>query len=105
MATSCRRGQAFVELAIGMFALALTLAALFGYAAYIVGALDMGRRLRAEAGTDAMGSVGGDGAFARAADADTVVMEPMAAEYVFGREEVEIEESVHLPVMGIDNAL
>ena len=105
MATKVRRGQAFVELAIGMFALALTFAALIGYATYIVGALDMGRRLRAEAGTDAMGSVGGDGAFAHATDAGAIEMEPMAAEYIFGSEEVEVKEEVHLPVMGIDNAL
>ncbi len=104
MATS-RRGQAFIELALGMFALALTFAALFGFAAYIIAALNMGRDLRAEAGAEAKATVGGDGAFAGAADAETVELEPMAAEYVFGSEEVAVKEAVYLPVMGIDNAL
>jgi hypothetical protein len=52
-----------------------------------------------------MGSIGGDGAFASAAGADTFEVEPLAAEYIFGSRTVRVEESVHLPVMGIDNAL
>lgn len=105
MATRLRNGQAFVEMAIGMLALALVLAALLGFADCIRCSLDQQRRLRAEAGMSAMGSIGGDGAFASAADADTVEVEPLAADYVFGNQSVRIEESVHLPVLGIDAAL
>lgn len=105
MGTRLRNGQAFVEMAIGMLALALVLAALLGFADCIRCSLDQQRRLRAEAGMSAMGSIGGDGAFASAADADTVEVEPMAADYVFGNQSVRIEESVHLPVLGIDAAL
>ena len=105
MATRLRNGQAFVELAIGMLALALVLAAFFGFADCILRSLDQQRRLRAEAGRSAMGSIGGDGAFVRAVDAETVEVEPLAAEYVFGSRSVQVEESVHLPVLGIDAAL
>ena len=105
MGTRFRNGQAFVEMAIGMLALALVLAALFGFADCIRCSLNQQRRLRAQAGMSAMGSIGGDGAFASAADADTVEVEPLAAEYVFGTQSVRLEESVHLPALGIDAEL
>ena len=38
-----RRGQAFMELALGMLALALVLSALFGFTAYILSSLRMQR--------------------------------------------------------------
>ena len=101
MATRFRNGQAFVEMAIGMLALALVLSALFGFADCILRSLDQQRRLRAEAGMSAMGSIGGDGSFASAADADTVEVEPLAAEYIFGTQSVRVEESVHIPILVI----
>jgi hypothetical protein len=45
-----RSGQAFMELALGMLALALVMAALFGFSMYIFSSLDIHRELRAEAG-------------------------------------------------------
>ena len=51
---SFRRGQAFMEMALGMFAFALVLAALFGCADYILCSLEMQRTLRAEAGRSAL---------------------------------------------------
>ena len=102
---SLRGGQAFVEMAFGMLALALVLSALFAFTDYIVRAQNMQRRLRAAAGLDAMGSMGGDGSFLSAADADMIEVEPMAAAYVFGTEAVKIEESVYLPALCIDNEL
>lgn len=100
MATE-RRGQAFAELAMGMLALALVLAALFGFFRYIVGSLEMQRSLRAQAGRSAMASTGGDGSYGSAADRDTVEVEPLAATYIFGSETVEFKEEVHLPAMGL----
>lgn len=93
-------GQAFVELAMGMLALALVLAAALGFIEYIVGSLEMQRTLRAKAGVGAMTATGGDGAFVTAKDSGVVTVEPMAAEYIFGSEEVEITETVHMPTMG-----
>ncbi len=95
-----RPGQAFIELAMGMLALALVLAATFGFMEYILGSLEMQRTLRAKAGRGAMTSAGDDGTFVTAKDSDVVVVEPMAAEYIFGSEEVEIKEAVHMPTMG-----
>ena len=97
---SWRRGQAFMELAMGMLALALVLAATFGFIEYILSSLEMQRSLRAEAGRNALVSSGTDGAFVTAKDTDTVTVEPMAAEYIFGSEKVEVREEVHMPVMG-----
>lgn len=101
MATRLRSGQAFYELAIGMLALALVLAALFSFAEYIRVSLDMQRRLRADAGSGAMGSVGASGFFTSAADSRALKLDPMAAEYIFGSETVTVGESVHMPIMGI----
>ena len=57
-----RSGQAFVELACGMLALALVLSALFSVSSYIVKSLDLRRGLRADAGRRAMLAEGGGGA-------------------------------------------
>ena len=100
-----RRGQAFMELALGMLALALVLAALFGFAEYIVSSLDMQRSLRAEAGRSALTGTGGDGSYASAVDHDTVTVEPIAAEYIFGSSEVEVREEVHMPLAGLQREL
>ncbi|MBO6167022.1 MAG: hypothetical protein J6P13_01570 [Kiritimatiellae bacterium] len=93
------RGQAMVELAFGMLALALVMSAVFGFAAYIVKSLDMQRELRAEAGEKAMGSSGLAGSYSSASDSDKVEVEPFATQYVFGSEEVKVSEEVHLPNM------
>lgn len=85
---------------MGMLALALVLAATFGFIEYILSSLEMQRSLRAEAGRNALVSSGTDGAFVTAKDTDTVTVEPMAAEYIFGSEKVEVREEVHMPVMG-----
>lgn len=96
-----RSAQAFVELALGMLALALVLAALFGFTEYILSSLDQQRTVRVKAGRNALNASGGDGAVVSASEHDTVTVEPMAAEYVFGSEEVRVEEEVHLPPMGL----
>lgn len=98
-----RKGQAFMEMAIGMFALALVLSALFGFTSYILSSLEMQSELRADAGRAALGAGGGDEAYSSRIENDTVEVEPFAAEYVFGTTEVEVREEVHIPAMsGLD---
>ena len=96
-------GQAFMELALGMLALALVLAALFGFTAYILSSLEMQRHLRADAGRGALNVGGGDESYSSKVADDTVEVEPLAATYIFGSSEVEVKEEVHIPAMsGLD---
>lgn len=98
-----RRGQAFMEMAIGMLALALVLSALFGFTMYILSSLDMQKDLRADAGKDALEAGGGDESYSSKVARDVVEVEPLAATYIFGAEEVEVKEEVHIPAMsGLD---
>ena len=75
-----RRGQALMELAIGMLALALVLSALFGFTMYILSSLDLQRDLRADAGKDALESGGGDEAYSSKVSRDVVEVEHLAAD-------------------------
>ena len=96
-------GQAFVELALGMFALALVLSALFGFTTYILSSLKMQRNIRADAGRGALNAGGGDESYSSKVADDTVEVEPFAATYIFGSSEVEVKEEVHIPSMsGLD---
>ena len=102
-AMGTRRGQAFVELALGMLALALVLSALFGFTAYILSSLKMQRHLRADAGRGALNAGGGEESYSSKIADDTVEVEPLAATYIFGSSEVEVKEEVHIPAMsGLD---
>ena len=94
-----RRGQAFVELALGMLALALVLSTAFNFTLYILRSLEMQRTLRAEAGHQALAAGGGAGAYSSAAERDVVDVEPFAADFIFGSTSVPVEESVHIPNM------
>ena len=96
-------GQAFMELALGMLALALVLSALFGFTAYILSSLRMQRDIRAEAGRGELNSGGGEESYSSKIADDTVEVEPLAATYIFGSSEVEVKEEVHIPSMsGLD---
>ena len=96
-------GQAFVELALGMFALALVLSALFGFTTYILSSLKMQRNIRADAGRGALNAGGGEESYSSKIADDTVEVEPLAATYIFGSSEVEVKEEVHIPSMsGLD---
>jgi hypothetical protein len=64
-----RRGQALMELAVGMFALSLVVAALCGFALYIVKSLEIQNKMR----------VGGK-------KADSVDVSAFASKYVFGED-------------------
>ncbi len=94
-----RKGQAFMELAIGMLALALVLSALFGFTMYIMSSLDMQRDLRADAGKSALEAGGGDESYSSKIANDLIEVEPFAATYIFGSTEVEVREEVHIPAM------
>ena len=96
-------GQAFIELALGMLALALVLSALFGFTAYILSSLKMQRDIRVDAGRGALNSGGGEESYSSKVADDTVEVEPLAATYIFGSSEVEVKEEVHIPSMsGLD---
>lgn len=97
-----RRGQALVELAIGIFAVALVLGGLFAFTRYILVSRELSRGARAKAGRAAMGAHGPDESYSSVVRRDTITLSPMAADYVFGTKEVEVRESVHIPAMGLD---
>lgn len=80
MATRLRRGQALMELAVGMFTLALVVAALCGFATYIAKSLEIQNALR----------VGGK-------RNDTVDVSSPMSEYVFGSETLKISETLDWP--------
>ncbi len=88
-----------MELALGMLALALVASTLFAFSEYIISSLNMHRDLRAEAGRGALNGFGGDGSYSSRVDSDTIYVEKLAADYVFGEDQVEVHEEVHIPVM------
>ena len=82
MATRLRRGQALVELAVGMFALALVVSALCGFAVYISKSLEIQNRLR----------VGGK-------RGETVDVSGPMATYLFGTGQLKASEKLSWPSM------
>lgn len=76
-----RRAQALIELAVGMFAFALVISALTGFAVWIAKSLKMQNSLRTgasvQSGTVEVGEFGG--------------------KYLFGSEKIKIKESVSMP--------
>ncbi len=101
MDTDRRRGQALVELALGMFALALVFSALFAFAAYIVQSLDAQREVRAKAGTRALNASGAGVSHAETRD---VPVDELVEKYIFGKPAIKVEENVYFPPLRIDNA-
>ena len=75
-----RRGQALIELAVGLFALALVVSALCGFALYIAKSLRLQNELR----------VGGQ-------KTDSVEVSAFAAEHVFGDQKLKISEKLAWP--------
>jgi len=80
-----KRGQALIELAMGMFALALVVSALVGFAVYIAKDLAMQNSLRV-----------GD-----SAPSETMEVSGLTAKYIFGTDKVRIRETVKMPERGI----
>ena len=75
-----RRGQALIELAVGLFALALVVSALCGFALYIAKSLRLQNELR----------VGGK-------KTDSVEVSAFAAEHVFGDRKLKMSEKLAWP--------
>lgn len=75
-----RRGQALMELAVGMFTLALVVAALCGFATYVAKSLEVQNKIR----------VGGT-------RSDSVDVSSSLSEYVFGSETLRISETLVWP--------
>ena len=75
-----RRGQAMTELAVGLFALALVVSALCGFAVYVAKSLRVQNELR----------VGGQ-------KTDRVEATGLTADYVFGTEALTISERLVWP--------
>ena len=79
-----RRGQALIELAVGLFTLALVVSALCGFAVFIARSLTAQNELRtASGGTNA--------------HSDSVAVGDFSSHYVFGRDALEIRERVEMP--------
>jgi len=76
-----KRGQAMIELAFGMFALALVVSALCGFAVCIARSLEMQNSLRVKSPSQH----------------DEVQVSEFAAQYVFGKQTVDIKEKVVMP--------
>ena len=96
-----RKGSAFIELAFGLFALALALASLFGFSAYIVKALAVEDEARRDAGSGALLASGNGGQ--TVTTRDSLDVEPFAADYIFSSKSVPIVETVYITNMkGID---
>ena len=80
MVTSLRRGQALVEVAVGMLALALVVSTLCGFALYITKSLEIQNKLR----------VGGK-------RGETVDVSGPMATYLFGAEQLKASEKLSWP--------
>lgn len=96
-----KKGQAMIELAIGMFALVLVVSALSSFTFYIVRGLDAERHVRADAGKDAIqfSDLSDNPAFRFADRVEPVEVDSVSAKYFFGNSKVEVRESVYLPPM------
>lgn len=79
-------GQALMELAVGMFALALVVSALCGFSLYIVKSLKAQNSLRSSHGQSSV--------------TDSVELDAFAAKNVFGVKALKIKEKVEMPPMG-----
>ena len=93
-----RRGQAFIELALGMLALSLVLASRFSFAAYISGAMKLQQETRASAGRKAMHSNALNVTETRS---DSIEVEEFAAEWIFKKDKIEMKEKVVMPSLSI----
>lgn len=76
-----KRGQALMELVVGLFALALVVSALCGFAICIVKSLKMQNSLRVGA----------------TSQQDEVQVGEFAAKYVFGTKIIKLNEKVEMP--------
>lgn len=92
-----RRGQAMMEMAAGMFTLALVLGAIVAFALYISRAIELGKSARSDAGRAALNGTGPGGVTLDRSD--KIEVDSLAAEYIFGSGEVPVKEKVYIPNM------
>ena len=78
------RGQALIELAVGLFTLALVVSALCGFAVYVARSLEAQNELRTTAG----------GTNSRS---DSVEVGDFSSRYVFGQDVLNISARVEMP--------
>lgn len=78
------RGQALIELAVGLFTLALVVSALCGFAVYVARSLEAQNELRTTA----------DGTNSRS---DSVEVGDFSSRYVFGQDVLNISARVEMP--------
>lgn len=83
-----KRGQALMELAVGMLALALVVTLLASFAVYIAKSLHAQNHLR-------------HGSGGSSTKTDTVVVGDFAAKYFFGKDTLKIRERVEMPTTAI----
>lgn len=76
-----KRGQALMELVVGLFALALVLSALCGFAVYITKSLKIQNSLRVSSHSQQ----------------DEVEVSDFAAQYIFGSPTLRIQKRVEMP--------
>lgn len=95
------KGQAMIELAVGMFALVLVVSVLASFTVYIVKGLEAERHVRADAGREAIDFTDmSDAPSFRFADrVEPMEVDSISAKYLFGTEKVSVQESVYLPPM------
>lgn len=94
-----RKGQAFVEFVVGLFAFALVLVASFTFSDCILGSLKIQREVRAKAGVKALNLSGDDGTFASAKEHEKIQVDELSAEQFIGKDTVEVREEVFIPAM------
>ncbi len=95
-----RKGQAFLELTIGLFALVLVIVAALGFQDYILTSLEIHRTMRARVGGAALGAIGDSQSYISATESDAIEVEPIAATYIFGKAQIKLQEEIHMPAMG-----
>lgn len=102
MATKARKAQALIELAVGMFVIALVLTTIFAYIDVIVNFLDIQRNLRVRSGVAGLSSLSGKGLHLKnAKEKTTVEVDAYPARFVFGTDSVSIEARAAMPEMRI----
>ena len=95
-------GQALVELAVAMLAVALVLAGLLAFSDCILASLGIQREARSEAGTSAFGSTGTGGGYSTVTRKKSVRVSGLAGEKIFGRSTATVGESIHMTPMKLD---
>lgn len=95
------KGQALMELAVGLFALILVVSALSSFTIYIIKGLESQRHVRAEAGKEALMfmDMSVNPSYRFADTVSPVEVDSISAKYLFGTDKVNVRESVYLPPM------